>query len=221
MSKEWKGNKKSISTMLGISTTWNPEQRAAADYYTTDQTAVEYFMQHLKRNYCDSTYYKELFNVVWEPACGCGNISEVVKKYANKVISTDLYDRGYGHTGVDFLKTTKLPEDCMCIITNPPYSLSDEFIKHAMDLLPRSARYFALLNISYLAGKKRFNDIYKNQYLRAIHIYPNRINCYKNNENTGHSSPVNYAWFEFGHKPQYFSSVDAKYPAKIYRIEKQ
>lgn len=25
MSKEWKGNKKSVSTMLGMSTTWHPE----------------------------------------------------------------------------------------------------------------------------------------------------------------------------------------------------
>lgn len=33
MSKEWKGNKKSVSTMLGMSTTWHPENRAAGETY--------------------------------------------------------------------------------------------------------------------------------------------------------------------------------------------
>jgi hypothetical protein len=66
-----------------------------------------------------------------------------------------------------------------------------------MDALPKHGRYYALMNISYLAGIKRHKEIYEKGYLKAIHIYPHRINCYKNNENTGHSSPVNYAWFEF------------------------
>ena len=47
MSNEWKGNKKSVSTMLGMSTTWHPENRAAGDYYTTDPTAVEQFIKHI------------------------------------------------------------------------------------------------------------------------------------------------------------------------------
>ena len=57
------------------------------------------------------------------------------------------------------------------------------------------------MNLSYLAGQKRYSSIYKKGYLHAIYIYPNRINCYKNNIPTGHSSPVNYAWFEFANTP--------------------
>ena len=95
MSKEWKGNKKSVSTMLGMSTTWHPENRAAGDYYTTDPTAVEQFL----RTYKLPCYV----GTIWECACGCGNISEVLRKQGYNVFSTDLYDRGYGHTGIDFL----------------------------------------------------------------------------------------------------------------------
>lgn len=105
------------------------------------------------------------------------------------------------------------------IITNPPYALADEFVKHAMEILPIGCRYFALMNLSYLAGQKRFNDIYNNGYLTAIHVYPHRIHCYKNNENTGHSSPVNYAWFEYQKKPYKNKGVN-NHPPRIYWIQK-
>lgn len=216
MSKEWKGNKKSVSTMLGMSTTWHPEQRAAGDYYTTDPTAVEQFIKHISKK--DGLITGSFFNTIWEPACGCGNISKVLKSHGYKVISSDLYDRGFGYTGFDFLGSVGVPESCNTIITNPPYALADDFVKHAMDVLPIGGRYFALMNLSYLAGQKRFNEIYNNGYLRAIHVYPHRINCYKNNENTGHSSPVSYAWFEYlkrSHNGNIYS------PPAIYWIEKQ
>lgn len=129
MSKEWKGNKKSVSTMLGMSTTWHPEQCAAGDYYTTDPAAVREFLNQLSAEYIDG-------QTVWEPACGCGNISEVLKQYGANVVSTDLYDRGYGQSNIDFLLMNKVPDGCKLIITNPPYSLSDQFVLHAMKLLP-------------------------------------------------------------------------------------
>lgn len=188
MSKEWKGNKKSVSTMLGMSTVWNPEQRAAGDYYTTDPEAVE---KLLKKVGIFALYR------IWEPACGCGNISKVLEAHGCEVVSTDLYDRGYGTPGIDFLQSKSVPDGVTMIITNPPYSLSDEFIKHAMDILPEGGLYIALLNISYLAGKKRYSDIYSRNYLDRVYIFSGRINCYKNNEQTGHSSPVNYGWFVF------------------------
>lgn len=198
--KEWKGNQKSVSTMLGMATTWNPEQRAAGDYYTTDPTAVEEFIRHL---HCKGLLTGDIFTPIWEPACGCGNISKVLESHGYDVISTDLHDRGFGTSGIDFLETRSLPENCYTIITNPPYSLANEFILHAMNILPNYGTYIALMNISYLTGINRFNDIYRYGYLRTVYVYSHRINCYKNNIPTGHSSPVNYAWFEF---TPYFTS---------------
>lgn len=113
--------------------------------------------------------------------------------------------------------TADLPIDVITIITNPPYALADDFVMHAMDILPSGGRYFALMNLSYLAGQKRFKEIYNHGYLHAIHVYPHRIHCYKNNENTGHSSPVNYAWFEYRKVLPY---INIKFPPKIYWIEK-
>lgn len=196
MSKEWKGNSASIRSMLGTNKNCTTSERAAADYYTTDPNAVEQFVKHIEMIRGSISRY-----TIWEPACGCGNISKVLQSHGYEVISSDLHDRGFGWSGFDFLESVTVPERCNTIITNPPYSLANEFILHAMDILPKFGCYYALMNLSYLTGIQRHETIYKKGYLRAIHIYPHRIHCYKNNINTGHSSPVNYAWFEFMKRP--------------------
>ena len=41
---------------------------------------------------------------IWEDhACGDGAMSEVLATKGNEVVSSDLYDRGYGASGHDFL----------------------------------------------------------------------------------------------------------------------
>src|SRR6476619_5835454 len=40
---------------------------------------------------------------IWECACGDGAMSEVLAEAGNHVHSSDLYDRGYGEIGIDFL----------------------------------------------------------------------------------------------------------------------
>src|SRR5437763_3645101 len=44
---------------------------------------------------------------VWECACGDGAMSEVLRESGNAVISSDLYDRGFGEVGHDFLHTDR------------------------------------------------------------------------------------------------------------------
>lgn len=194
--KDWKGNKKSVSSMLGMSTVWNPEQRAADDFYATDPVAVEVLIERLQST---DPIFRRGKPRIYECACGEGNISKALESMGYEVISTDLVDRGYGISGIDFLKTNKL-EDCAVIITNPPYKYANEFILHALELLPVGGEAIFLMNISYLSGKQRFKDIYSQGYLDCIYIFSNRICCYKNNIPTGHSSPVNYAWFVFRKK---------------------
>ena len=39
---------------------------------------------------------------IWECACGDGAMSRVLEQTGETVYSSDLYDRGYGDTGIDF-----------------------------------------------------------------------------------------------------------------------
>ena len=56
----------------------------------------------------------------WECACGDGAMSRVLETAGSRtVISSDLFDRGYGDHGVDFVDAKRKTDN---IITNPPYN---------------------------------------------------------------------------------------------------
>ena len=77
---------------------------------------------------------------IWEPACGRGAIANVLRAHGHRVICTDLVDYGADSTaiyGVDFLRTTELPADVGCILTNPPFKIINKFIDHALRLCPQ------------------------------------------------------------------------------------
>ena len=63
---------------------------------------------------------------IWEPACGDGAMSRVLEQTGCPVFSTDLFDRGYGEAGVDFLKADRVSDN---IVTNPPYNSAEAFVK--------------------------------------------------------------------------------------------
>ena len=94
-----------------------------------------------------------------EPSCGDGAIVQVLQEKNLNVTGKDL------SLGQDFLEETERYD---AIITNPPFSLAYEFIKKAKTLTD----YFAfLLPLSYLHGKKRFDDIYSDGSFSLSRVY--------------------------------------------------
>src|SRR5882724_2396522 len=59
---------------------------------------------------------------IWESACGDGAMSNVLAQTGRPVFSSDLFDRGYGEPGIDFLIATRKTEN---IVTNPPYNCAE------------------------------------------------------------------------------------------------
>lgn len=62
----------------------------------------------------------------WEPAAGEGDMAGVLQTYFETVYTTDILD------GTDFLKSSIDTADW--IITNPPFSLAEAFIRRASEL---------------------------------------------------------------------------------------
>ena len=77
---------------------------------------------------------------VHEPCCGDGAIASVFEEAGHPVIATDLYDHGWGETGVDVLSMRSLRSEY--IVTNPPFNVAAEIIDTVLDLRPA---VFALL----------------------------------------------------------------------------
>lgn len=81
-----------------------------------------------------------------------GHISMVLEDYLFEVESSDLFDRGFGHTGVNFLERTELFEGS--IITNPPYSLADEFVKKAIEIQKGTGIIAMLFQLQWITAQK-------------------------------------------------------------------
>jgi hypothetical protein len=62
---------------------------------------------------------------IWESACGDGAMSRVLETACRSTFSSDLYDRGYGEIGLDFLKPKRRADN---IVTNPPYNAVEGFV---------------------------------------------------------------------------------------------
>ena len=84
-------NKKVYSTM-GASN-HSTREREKNDFYATEPTAVERLLR-----------VEKFSKNILEPCCGSGHISEVLKSHGYIVTSEELFDRGYGNTGLDFLE---------------------------------------------------------------------------------------------------------------------
>ena len=184
--KDWTGNKRSAHAMIG-SHVGALGVRQEHDYYATDPNALASLLKQ-----------KQLPHVIYECACGAGHLAEVLVAQGHSVVATDLVPRGYGIGGVDFLKVESLPEDCSCILTNPPYKFTMEFIEHSLELLPEGGEAIFLLNINALAGKARYERLYSHGTLKEVYVFPKRVQCAKNGDFASMTgSAVNYAWFVF------------------------
>lgn len=89
---------------------------------------------------------------IWEPACGTGAMSRVLENAGFSVRSTDIHGRGYGEGECDFLGTSEAL--ALCIITNPPFSLSARFISHALGTLRVPYLALVLKSIYWHAAKR-------------------------------------------------------------------
>ena len=91
---------------------------------------------------------------VWEPACGAGAIVRVLRESGVRVHATDLVDRGCpaSESGIDFLLAQRAPDGVEAIVTNPPYKLADQFVAHALRLVPHVVM---LLRLAFLESERR------------------------------------------------------------------
>ncbi len=104
-----------------------------SDDYQSPPEVIQPLLAHLKKEW-----------TIWEPAAGKGNLVNAFHEIGFKVVASDIM------TGEDFL--TWEPEAWDCAVTNPPYSIKNEFLERAFHL----GKPFAfLLPIDVLGTKKR------------------------------------------------------------------
>lgn len=100
--------------------------RNKTDFYATPTEVTVALLDHLE-------YWGLITppSTIWEPACGRGDMADVMFDRGYKVLPSDLYPQIEGMPPTDFLSSEA---KCDWIITNPPFSKATEFITHALEL---------------------------------------------------------------------------------------
>lgn len=141
--------------------------------------------------------------VVWEPACGRGAISDVLKERGYVTFASDLNRYGFGVGGVDFLLERGWPDGFVidAIVTNPPYGrLMLPFIAHALTLAP--AHVVMLLPLSAYAGVLRAHVMGPWSGLKRIFCFADRITMWADGAPRGDNSGMQtfgWFWWQRGH----------------------
>jgi len=141
---------------------------------------------------------------IWEPACGPGAIVRVLRAAGHEVYATDLVDYDSPDQdahGIDFLmEHGSAPYYVGSIITNPPFKLADQFVRHALLLCPR---VYMLLRLAFLESERR-SAILESGWLKRVYVFRERLPMMHRARWQGPraSSSIPFAWFVFdrGHR---------------------
>jgi hypothetical protein len=170
------------SSMLGES----GFTRAPGDTYFTEHWVTQALLSRV-----------QFRGTVWEPACGRGDIAEVLIDNGYKVMISDIAGETLGCSGAseaDFL-THSSPGDAMfSIVTNPPYTHAEQFILKALDLTERASGMVAMLlrNEYDCAASRR--DLFERESFAAKLVLTKRPRWVEGNGQQSASPRHNFAW---------------------------
>ena len=182
-------NKEVLSgtSLAGMSTT---RSRVEDDYYATPSSATEMLLNEVS-----------FTGSFLEPCVGGGHIAEVIKKhYPNEcVYGSDLVDRGYPNTLVANFLTHEFDTKFDNIITNPPYSLAQEFLEKGMEVINDNGKIAMFLKIQFLEGAKR-REMFSKFPPKYIYVFSKRQNPWRNGSPVDEkgkpwASTMCFAWF--------------------------
>jgi hypothetical protein len=131
------------------------KDRPESDYYGTPKSCI-YVLK-------EQTNILNDIKKVYEPACGKYRLSRALNEIGIETICNDIIT-----TKVDFLKDNDRKD---IIITNPPFSLFDEFVMQARKV---SNKWIFIAKSNFFGAYKRNkNGIWKN--LKYVYIFNRQI----------------------------------------------
>jgi hypothetical protein len=160
--------------------------RRAYDFYETPEEVTREFLFE---------YFEGDFHVILEPCAGSGKMVKVLRDRfplawieANDIRDSSLIPYVNKRYTSDFLKMLKGDTDYDLIFTNPPYSLAEEIITHALETWSK-ATVVMLLRLNFLGSQKR-KSFWDKHPVSEIYVLSKRPSF------TGKGTDATeYAWF--------------------------
>lgn len=158
----------------------------------------------------DEILKKEIVTqVVIDPCCGAGVLSDAARRYSSHVLSYDVHDWGYAGTKIfDWLSdTVKIFDGATCLM-NPPFSLATQFVTKSFERGCRKVICFQ--RFAYYESKVR-REFWDNYEPSRVYICGDRADCWRHdipinergkrydasNGKEMSGSPTAHAWFVF------------------------
>lgn len=165
----------------------HPSKRDGPDLYETPPCCTEVLLKNLL-----------LPKKILEPCAGRFAITKVLEAHGHEVDSFDLHDHvGDGRLGgFDFLRDTP-DTDANCIVSNPPYKYTVEFVERGLQLVDTS---YWLMRIQFIKSTYAAHVIEHCTGFYPITPRPPRMNL---DGYTGKkvAATMDVAWYRFDRYP--------------------
>lgn len=172
----------------------------ALDYFPTPPWATRALMEWM-----DARGLIDRWSSVWEPACGCGHMAEVLGERFREVEASDVADYGFGRVGsfvgagglgLDVIEPLRHPH---WVITNPPFNLAEAFLDRA---LPLAAHGVALLmRTAWLEGRGRHERVFATRRPTDVIQFAGRVPMVAGRWDPAATTATAYAWFVWSKWP--------------------
>jgi hypothetical protein len=173
----------------------------ALDYFPTPPWATRALMEVLDDHYVVG------WGTVWEPACGCGHMADVLAERFRTVHASDVADYGHGlvgsfvGTGGLDLDVAPVPEGGVdWIVTNPPFNLAEAFLDRALDVARGGVAL--LLRSAWIDGQGRFERIFGPRRPQLMLQFSERVPMVEGRWDPAATTAAAYAWFVWRQGPQ-------------------
>lgn len=147
--------------------------RADDEWYVEPEFCTALLLQH-----------EDFGPVVWDPACGGGNVCRAVAASGRRALGSDIVrrnedaDHSYWRGTGDFLTWSRREDIVLDIITNPPFfraAGTEAFIRHALSMNVDKVAIFT--DVKFLAGQRRANGLFNEHPPSRVWIHAKRPSC--------------------------------------------
>lgn len=151
-----------------------------------------------------------------EPAANRGHMVRPLSEYFPRVVASDIHDYGAGFPVQDFLflSGTDLVD---WTITNPPFRLAEEFIRHAITTSRKGVA--VIVRSAFLEGQGRHAALFSLHRPRLILQFAERVVMHKGRLAPEGSTATAYCWIVFAPIPAAFTEFDWIAPCRA-RLER-
>ena len=136
----------------------------------------------------------------WDPACGLGHMTAVLEEYFRTVMGTDIFPHGgvreewpAGWNGErDFLDARAEAPVADWIITNPPFSVADDFALRALEVARVGVAL--LVRTGWIDGQARYRNVFAKHPPTLVAQFAERVPMHKGRWEPKGSTATAYAF---------------------------